>query len=72
MAFSGREYVKTEWRRVPAAHEAAAMTHDLLEVREAQEPVTVIKKEPEPPRMEEPDEIKPRYRRKKTVEDEDE
>ena len=34
MAFSGREYVRSEWRAVPAGFEPAAIVHPLLDVRE--------------------------------------
>ncbi len=34
MAFSGREFVKSEWREVPAGSEDAARNHPLLDVRE--------------------------------------
>lgn len=33
-AFSRLEFIKDEWRDVPAEHEAAARTHEHLEVRE--------------------------------------
>lgn len=34
-AFSGHEYVRAEWRPVPAGFEPAALSHPLLDVREA-------------------------------------
>lgn len=34
MAFSGVEFVKYEWRAVPAGFEAQAERHELLETRE--------------------------------------
>lgn len=33
-AFSGREYVRSEWRLVPVGSEEAAQAHPLLDVRE--------------------------------------
>lgn len=33
-AFSGHEYIQSEWRPVPAGYEEQARVHDLLEVRE--------------------------------------
>ena len=33
-AFSGREYIRDEWREVPPGSEPAALVHPLLEVRE--------------------------------------
>jgi hypothetical protein len=33
MAFSGREYVRSEWREVPAGFEEQAKNHELLEVQ---------------------------------------
>jgi hypothetical protein len=33
MAFSGREYVRSEWREVPAGFEEQAKNHPLLEVQ---------------------------------------
>jgi hypothetical protein len=45
-AFSGREYVKYEWRVVPAGFEAEAARHPYLEVK----PVEVESEpQPEPP-----------------------
>ena len=32
-AFAGREYVKSEWRPVPAGKESAALVHPFLETR---------------------------------------
>jgi len=34
VAFSGHEYIRTEWRPVPAGSEPAALVHPLLDVRE--------------------------------------
>lgn len=34
IAFSGYEFVRTEWRAVPAGFEPAALVHPLLDVRE--------------------------------------
>jgi hypothetical protein len=36
IAFSGHEFVHTEWRAVPAGFEAAAIAHPLLDVRDAE------------------------------------
>lgn len=33
MAFSGREYIRTEWREVPAGFEDEAKNHPLLDVQ---------------------------------------
>jgi hypothetical protein len=33
MAFSGREYVRSEWREVPAGFEEQARNHELLEIQ---------------------------------------
>lgn len=38
-AFSGYEYIQSEWRPVPAGYEEQAKAHDLLDVREALVPV---------------------------------
>lgn len=35
-AFSGHEYVRGEWRPVPAGFEPAALVHPLLDVREVE------------------------------------
>ena len=42
-SLSGREYVKFEWREVPAGFEDSARRHDLLEVWEAGHPEPVVK-----------------------------
>ncbi len=34
IAFSGHEFVRSEWRPVPAGFEPAAIVHPLLDVRE--------------------------------------
>lgn len=34
IAFSGHEYVRTEWRPVPIGSEPAALVHPMLDVRE--------------------------------------
>ena len=46
-AFNGIEFVKHEWRRVPAQFEESARTHDLLEVREGKAEKEVVQKQAE-------------------------
>ena len=41
-AFSGLELTKTEWRTVPAGHEAEAVRHPMLDTRQAEPEQTKI------------------------------
>lgn len=69
IAFSGREYVKYEWRLVPAGCEAEAERHPYLEIKpvELQEagddfviPPSYSDPQPEqPPETTEPEPVKP-------------
>lgn len=45
---SGREYVKTEWREVPAGFENSARNHELLEIWEAGQTEPTVKSEVKP------------------------
>lgn len=49
-AFSGREFVKSEWRPVPAGYEEAAKNHELLEVEEEAAKPTAPPPQPAPKR----------------------
>lgn len=72
-AFSGMEFVKSEWRLVPPEFTEAARKNEMLEVREAKAPAVV--KESAPPPVEAPKE-EPKFeyttRRRKIRKDEDE
>ena len=43
--FSGREFVKFEWRKVPPEFEEQARTHELLEIREGKAEKEVVEKQ---------------------------
>lgn len=47
IAFSGYEYIRSEWRPVPAGFEEHAQNHELLEVRQVKSAVEATPKKPE-------------------------